>query len=265
MLRGPASAEPFFSIVTIVRNNAEGFLRTARSIRGQSDVGNEWIVIDGASTDDTFEWVRKHEASIAVLVSEPDKGIYDAMNKGLKKASGRYVIFMNAGDTFAFDTALSSLRDAIIAEATAPDLVFGPSFMEMARNGRRVLRKVKDPEAYIRHGQPAMHQGTAFRRESHLAVQYSLKYKVCSDYYVVAAMMKRGARWAVVHFPISINELGGGSFSHLNARQQDLDIFHIQRHVLGLSRPRILLSWARRRLSRFAVGVYGAPIWRKGP
>ena len=99
---------PKVSIVTIVRNDAEGFLATARSILTQ-DYGNiEWIVVDGASTDGTSSYVRKLAPCIAQCLIEPDKGIYDAMNKGIDLVSGDWAFYLNADDTFAEPTTISS-------------------------------------------------------------------------------------------------------------------------------------------------------------
>lgn len=106
----------FLSIITVVRNDPDGLERTSRSIQEQgADV--EWIVIDGASTDDTLDCLDEHAPSI--LVSERDRGIYDAMNKGLRAASGEWITFLNAGDTYCESTSLTRVYEWL-SQATAP-------------------------------------------------------------------------------------------------------------------------------------------------
>lgn len=87
------------SIITVCYNNLEGLLRTCNSVVEQTVRSQfEWIVIDGASTDGTPKWLTEHDAEIDRWISEPDTGIYNAMNKGVRIASGDYMLFLNSGD-----------------------------------------------------------------------------------------------------------------------------------------------------------------------
>lgn len=98
----------FLSIVTVVRNDPDGLERTGRSIHDQG-VDVEWIVIDGASTDGTLD--RLVGLTPSVQVSEPDRGIYDAMNKGMRRATGEWITFLNAGDTYCERSTLTRVYD----------------------------------------------------------------------------------------------------------------------------------------------------------
>ena len=91
------------SIITINRNNAKGLEKTIQSVASQTFKDFEYVIIDGASTDDSVDVIKKYEASFAYLkwVSEPDKGIYNAMNKGICRSSGEYVMILNSGDIIA--------------------------------------------------------------------------------------------------------------------------------------------------------------------
>ena len=101
------------SIITITYN-AERFLeRTIQSIIGQSETDYEYIVIDGKSTDGTLDIIDQYKTHITTWISEPDSGLYDAMNKGLHRARGEYVWFMNAGDTLHDSKTLANLLTAI--------------------------------------------------------------------------------------------------------------------------------------------------------
>ena len=90
-----------FTVITINLNNAEGLKKTIESVLAQERSLYEYIVIDGASTDGSVELAKSYGDKIDCFISEPDKGIYNAMNKGIALAKGEYVIFMNSGDCFA--------------------------------------------------------------------------------------------------------------------------------------------------------------------
>jgi len=94
------------SVITVCRNEATRIQRTLDSVIRQSDQEFEWIIVDGASSDGTLACLEPHRNRITRLISEPDKGIYDAMNKGLRLAQGTYVLFLNAGDWLADDRVL---------------------------------------------------------------------------------------------------------------------------------------------------------------
>ncbi len=95
-----SNCEPFFSIITVAFNAEEYIERTIESIVEQNYSDYEYIIIDGGSSDRTISIISKYRDNVDVLVSEGDKGIYDAMNKGVLLAKGKYINFMNAGDTF---------------------------------------------------------------------------------------------------------------------------------------------------------------------
>ena len=90
--------QPLVSIITVVRNDAANLARTMQSVAPFKNARIEYIVVDGASTDDTLRMAESRRDLIDLLISEPDNGIYDAMNKGIKLAHGTYLLFLNAGD-----------------------------------------------------------------------------------------------------------------------------------------------------------------------
>jgi len=97
------------SIITINYNNLEGLKKTYESVVCQTWTDYEWIVIDGGSTDGSREYIEEHQDKFAYWCSEPDKGVYNAMNKGIAKAKGEYMNFMNSGDVFAYSNTLESI------------------------------------------------------------------------------------------------------------------------------------------------------------
>lgn len=107
------SINPTFSIVSVVYNNCDGLEKTIRSLIIQTYHNYEYIIVDGASTDGSIEIAKKYEESFRSydisyrIISEPDNGIYDAMNKGVKQSNGDWLLFLNSGDTLASSEVLS--------------------------------------------------------------------------------------------------------------------------------------------------------------
>jgi glycosyltransferase involved in cell wall biosynthesis len=114
------------SIITINRNNAFGLEKTLQSVVSQTCKEFEYIIVDGASTDESVPVIRKYASGFAPLkwVSEPDKGIYNAMNKGIRMASGDYIQILNSGDCLAREDVTERMLSAL-GEASAPSILYG--------------------------------------------------------------------------------------------------------------------------------------------
>ena len=112
---------PFFSIITINLNNSTGLEKTIQSVTTQLFSDFEFIIIDGGSTDNSIDVIKKYESEITSWVSEKDNGIYDAQNKGIAKANGTYCLFLNSGDYLFSKDALKKVFDSNLTE----DIVYG--------------------------------------------------------------------------------------------------------------------------------------------
>lgn len=115
------------SVITVVRNNAETIEETIRSVAAQDYRGIEHIIVDGCSTDGTTDVIKRHLATVTTYISEPDKGIYDAMNKGIRLATGDVVGFLNADDVYVHSGVIARVVEVIqgaSAEACYADLVY---------------------------------------------------------------------------------------------------------------------------------------------
>lgn len=172
--------QPLISIITITFNAAKVLPPTLTSIVDQSFRDFEHIIIDGASTDDTLAVARALSAK-SRIVSEPDGGLYDAMNKGLAMARGRYLLFLNAGDSLhASDTLARYAAEA----KRGHDIIYGDTVIVDAE--RHVLgpRHLTAPERLtadsFRRGMLICHQAFMVRRE--LAPEYDLQYRFSADY-----------------------------------------------------------------------------------
>jgi glycosyltransferase involved in cell wall biosynthesis len=167
--------QPLLSIITVVRNSPEQLLRTINSIIPFKHELVEYVIIDGASNDATIEVIASHRKFIDVMVSEPDQGIYDAMNKGVTLANGSYVLFLNAGD--------EQLIDLVQVIKAAPEdavMIYGRANMVSANGSTDYVKgkQLKSLRRFLK-GMPLCHQAILYRRKSILP--YDLNFRVISD------------------------------------------------------------------------------------
>ena len=102
---------PYFSVITVVKNDIKNIYKTIKSIKEQSFKNFEYIIIDGKSSDGTTQQIRKHKKYIDLIISEKDKGIYFAMNKGAKLAKGEILVFVNSGDILNKDALKKYIKN----------------------------------------------------------------------------------------------------------------------------------------------------------
>ncbi len=170
-----------FSIVTVTWNAAKVIVPTLQSVREQTCKDYEYLVIDGASSDETLTLVRDADIAGTRIFSEPDRGLYDAMNKAIDRAEGQYLIWLNAGDRFAAPDSLARLA----ACATGlPGVIYGQTQLVDA-TGRVVgMRHLTAPRTLtadsFKQGMLVCHQAFVARRD--LMPHYNLQYRFSADY-----------------------------------------------------------------------------------
>jgi len=164
----------------------------------------EYIVVDGASTDGTPAIIREAagQGLVQHWVSEPDRGIYDAMNKAVALASGAWILFMNAGDNFAATDTLQQLWPAL-ADPSAPalDVLYGNCYMVMS-DGEVRYDPARDPQE-IRYRMVCSHQSLFARRELLVAHPFDLAYPVCADHHFLAQVIEAGAVVGMLDLPVA--------------------------------------------------------------
>ena len=153
-----------FSIITVVYNDPLGLEKTIKSVLSQRFLNFQYIIIDGNSKDQTKKILKKYEKKIDRILSEPDKGIYYAMNKGLKLSEGKGIIFLNAGDIFVGQ--ILSNRLSI------------PSLINVYYKKKNCNLKKKNYSFY-KFGMPYCHQGIVFENKN---IFYNTEIKISSDY-----------------------------------------------------------------------------------
>jgi putative colanic acid biosynthesis glycosyltransferase len=227
---------PQFSIITIVRNDRAGLAKTAESVAAQTCRDFEWLIADGASTDGTAEFALGLNDAQTAAVSKPDRGIYDAMNSGIDRARGDYLLFLNAGDVF---TSAETLQ--IVAARLGGgdiDFLYGDS-LEAFAGGRQVYKAAQGHER-VGYGMFACHQSMYFRRSLIGDLRYDTGLRVSGDYAFAADILKRQPRIVRLHEALSIFDLSG--ISIVNRRRGRQENWRVQRDVLGLSLPRRVLT-----------------------
>ncbi len=176
--------EPKISIITVVWNDAAGLQRTLENLTGLDypTPKLELVVIDGGSTDGTAQVIERYRSRLGYAVSEPDKGLYDAMNKGIRAATGDYLWFINAGDTvYAADT----LRRIFPAGSAQPlcDAYYGDTLATTPEGRALGLRKKMPPQQLtwrsLLHGMVVCHQSFLIRRN--LAPEYDPRFRLAAD------------------------------------------------------------------------------------
>lgn len=220
---------PKLSVITVVYNNAQHIERTVKSVISQSYKNIEYLVIDGASTDGTLEILQKYQKQIHLLISEPDQGIYDAMNKGLDLATGDYVLFMNSGDEiFAADTIEKVFKSQAFA-----DIYYGETEMlneQLQSEGRR---RHQAPENLnlnsFKYGMSVSHQAIYIKKS--ITQPYNLNYQLSADIDWILAALSKAETIANTHQYVAKYLMGG--LSKKKHRQSLLERYQIFKKYYG--------------------------------
>lgn len=197
---------------------------------GQNYSGFEWIVVDGNSHDGTKEWLSKTNPT--KWVSEKDDGIYDAMNKGIKMATGDYLIFMNSGDGFASNTVLNSVKEKM-TNAKLPAFAFGDS-IDISETGEQFHRKAKNIDK-LWLGMTTQHQAMFFNRKKLNGLKYSLDYPLSADYAFISKVVKSNKASDIISLEIPVCNFDMGGANELFRFKAMKEDFRIRKDILNLN------------------------------
>lgn len=213
------------SIITINYNNLEGLIKTYNSIVCQSFTGYEWIIIDGGSSDGSKEFVEHNQSRFQFWCSEPDGGIYEALNKGLEYTNADYVCFMNSGDCFAdkdtLQTVFSVQRDA--------DILYGDAIF-VYRDYEKI-RRYPDLLTFnwLCHD-TINHQAAFTRRKVFEKLKFDTKYRILADRKFWLQCMLNGYSFQHIQQIISVYDYNG--YSSQNSDMWEKEFSKIKKEVI---------------------------------
>lgn len=235
------------SIVTINYNNAEGLKKTLASVTAQTVTEFEHVVVDGASTDGSADIIREYaEKALYPVrwVSEPDKGIYNAMNKGLRMASGEYIEILNSGDTFATKESTAQMQDAL-KQTQFPPILYGNMLKDYG-DGKLVRDNCGGtlfrPNSFLYFYKGTLNHDCAYIRRELFEKYgyYNEEMRICSDWeWYVKAIAIGGEKTVYVNVDVTIFNMDG--ISESGGKNRDI-IIKERRGYLEQVLPKSVLS-----------------------
>lgn len=224
---------PTLSIITVTYNAEQVLETTLQSVISQTYHHIEYILIDGASKDRTLAIAEKYRDRIQLLISEPDRGLYDAMNKGIALATGEYVCFLNAGDSFHQDDTLQQMMQSIKGREL-PDVLYGETALVDGKGHFLRMRRLSAPEVLtwksFRQGMLVCHQAFIARRT--LMQPYNLSYRYSADFDWCIRILKKAKTVHNTHLTL-IDYLDEGMTTQ-NRKASLMERFRIMVHHYGL-------------------------------
>ncbi len=217
-----------YSIITINYNNAIGLEKTIRSVISQTFSDYEFIIIDGGSTDGSTEVIRRYSSKITYWLSEPDNGIYNAMNKGIKNAHGDYLNFMNSGDVFFLSDVLERINKLDLNS----DIIIGCH----AENGIRNIGKNGITMISL-YRWAVDHQASFIKKELMVKHFYDEKFKIASDWkFFIEALVLDNCSFTYIDTIVVDVDMNGLSNTNWDLDRKERDI------VLNELLPRRILD-----------------------
>lgn len=248
-----------FTIITCTYNAADVIKPTLDSILNQTWGQIEHLIIDGASKDDTvkvaeayrqrsLEEETEHDVRI---ISEPDRGLYDAMNKGLRLATGDYVVFLNAGDSLPNDDTLEKISNDVNerSDGKLPAVLYGDTDIVDEKGIVLHPRRLAPPDKLnwrsFRHGMLVCHQAFYARTDIARAEPYDLRYRFSADVDWCIRIMKRAERehLQLLRLPEVVADYLDGGMTNKNHRASLFERFCIMRRHYGLFSTLAMHAW----------------------
>lgn len=234
---------PLISLITVCRNAEATIEDTIQSVITQTYHRVEYIIVDGASTDGTLQIVQRYAHRISRVVSEPDRGLYDAMNKGLRLATGDYVCFLNAGDSLHEDDTLQLMVRSLAGLHELPDVIYGQTALVDAEGHFLRMRRLTAPARLswrsFRWGMLVCHQSFYARRT--LAPAYDLQYRYSSDFDWCIRVMRRARTLHYTALTLTDYLAEGLTTAHHKASLRER--FRIMCHHYGLLSTLLCHAW----------------------
>ena len=218
---------PFFSIVIVTLNDDMNFFKSIKSFDDQTSNNFEIIAVEGGQPTCRFKaFMNKPKINLR-CVSEKDLGIYDAMNKGINLATGKWVIFINSGDTLFKKSTLAKLEEYLTDKST--DICY--TDVQLIGNLKPRRLRAQNPNN-LKYGMTACHQGLVFNNDVLKNFRFDLKWKICSDYEMICRIYKTKPHDWLFYDQVICTYLAGG-FSDKNRLSRDIEEYKIAQKHFG--------------------------------
>ena len=197
---------PKFSIITVTYNAGKVLEETIQSVIAQSYQPLEYLIIDGGSKDNTLDIANKYRSHLNHIVSEPDKGLYDAMNKGIRLATGDYLCFLNAGDKLHDNDTLQHMVHSLQPLKELPDVLYGETAIVDSKGHFLRMRRLSTPQELtwksFKEGMRVCHQAFFAKRELAVDTPYDLQYRFSADFDWCIRIMKQSKSLHNTHLTV---------------------------------------------------------------
>ncbi|EEC1313099.1 glycosyltransferase, partial [Salmonella enterica] len=217
---------------TVVYNGEKYIEDTIKSVLSQPCINDiEYIIIDGASTDNTLNIINKYKQHLALVISEKDNGIYDAMNKGIEKATGKYIGFINADDFYNEGALCHAIE---IMKANEYDIIYGNMFMVDVETLE--VKGVRRPKHWkLNIDMNLSHPATFVKSSVHKINLFDLNYKIAADYDLMLKLKKKKCTFHYIDKNISSMRNGGVSVRNIKLANKEAKIIRIKRNGILFS------------------------------
>ena len=222
------------TVVTAVLNDAGHIEQTILSVISQTDIEIEYIIVDGGSKDGTLELIGKYKDKISLFISEPDRGVYDAMNKGIKYSTGDFVYFINSGDILLNPSILSKIKLEELKERNA--IIYGNVVVAYGN-----IEALEKPRPFFNSkmkfkGIGICHQSMFFPGELIRNEKYDLSYNIAADYDLAYRLWRKGTEFLYKDITIAKYDWGKGISSNpyklLDVYRENARVCHQQLNPL---------------------------------
>jgi glycosyltransferase involved in cell wall biosynthesis len=207
-------AIPKVSIITVCKNSANTIIKCIDSVVNQTYKNIEYIIIDGDSSDDTLKMIQSFGEQISKLISEPDNGIFDAMNKGIAESTGDYIIFLNADDYFISENSINYSLNFIVEETQSQyDIYYGKILIFENQSGIGSVSNTGEVSKFSIYRASLPHPATIYNKVAfNKCGVYDTTYKISSDYeWFVRAMVKHNLKFKRTNLILTVFNKGGVS------------------------------------------------------
>lgn len=248
------------TIITVCYNASKTISRTIQSVLNQSYSNIEYIIIDGNSTDSSQTIIEQYKNYIAYYISEPDNGIYDGMNKGIKQATGEYILFLNSDDTLYENSTIEKFVNNITAKH---DIYYGNN--QIINEYGQYINKPRNIEL-LKRKWVLSHQATFIRTTLLKNNLFDINYRYCADYKQISNLYLNGYSFEYIDLTISTTPISSGT-TYSNYLASTKEHFQVIRergeNITFLEYKTIILRWTIRTIKQVIPDTILNPILRK--